>query len=111
MLKLDYFSTKCTYSPEAYIGHARALVKDLERIRPTLILDIVDSGESVADLVKINVKRPTQLRGLEKKSDLDFYFLHRIVFEMWVTSKSIIMSSLCSNPRFKCYKYQVNRIF
>ncbi|KAI9603258.1 hypothetical protein H4Q26_002576 [Puccinia striiformis f. sp. tritici PST-130] len=60
MLKLDYFSTKCTYSPEAYIGHARALVKDLERIRPTLILDIVDSGESVADLVKINVKRPTQ---------------------------------------------------
>ncbi|POW06422.1 hypothetical protein PSHT_10390 [Puccinia striiformis] len=58
--KLDYFSTECTYSPEAYRGHARALVKELERIRPSSILDIVYSGESMADSVKINVKRPTQ---------------------------------------------------
>lgn len=58
--KLDYFSTECTYSPEAYRGHARALVKDLERLRPSAILDIIYSGESMANAVKTNVKRPTQ---------------------------------------------------
>lgn len=58
--KLDYFSTECTYSPEAYRGHARALVKDLERLRPSAILDIIYSGESMASAVKSNVKRPTQ---------------------------------------------------
>jgi len=58
--KLDYFSTECTYSPEAYRGHARALVKDLERLRPSAILDIIYSGESMASAVKTNVKRPTQ---------------------------------------------------
>ncbi|CAE6466009.1 unnamed protein product [Rhizoctonia solani] len=28
--KLDYFSTECIYSPDAYRGHARAFLKDLE---------------------------------------------------------------------------------
>ncbi|KAI8457656.1 hypothetical protein BY996DRAFT_8685194 [Phakopsora pachyrhizi] len=56
--KLDYFSTECTYSPEAYRGHARALVKDLERIRPSAILDIIYSGESMARAIKTDVKRP-----------------------------------------------------
>ncbi|KAG0150313.1 hypothetical protein CROQUDRAFT_652505 [Cronartium quercuum f. sp. fusiforme G11] len=58
--KLDYFSTECTYSPEAYRGHARALVKELERIRPSSILDIIYSGEAMASAVKTDVKRPTQ---------------------------------------------------
>ncbi|KAH9816269.1 hypothetical protein DFH28DRAFT_1082033 [Melampsora americana] len=58
--KLDYFSTECTYSPEAYRGHARALVKELERIRPSSILDIIYSGEAMAGAVKTDVKRPTQ---------------------------------------------------
>ena len=31
--KLDYFSTECIYSPNAYRGHARAYIKDLEKIR------------------------------------------------------------------------------
>lgn len=39
--KLDYHSTECIYSPTAYRGHARALVKDLEAIRPSAIVDIV----------------------------------------------------------------------
>ena len=42
---LDYFSTECTYSPEAFRGTARALIKDLERVRPSAILDIIRSGE------------------------------------------------------------------
>ncbi|KAJ4789856.1 Cytoplasmic tRNA 2-thiolation protein 1 [Rhynchospora pubera] len=43
--KLDYFSTECIYSPNAYRGFAREFIKDLERIRPRAILDIIRSGE------------------------------------------------------------------
>lgn len=49
--KLDYFSTECIYSPEAFRGSARALIKNLERIKPSTILDIVRSGEDMAKLV------------------------------------------------------------
>lgn len=48
---LDYFSTECIYSPEAFRGSARQLVKNLERVRPSAILDIVRSGEDMAKLV------------------------------------------------------------
>lgn len=56
--KLDYFSTECIYSPNAYRGHARTYLKDLERIRPSSILDIIHSGESLS--VKKDVKMPVQ---------------------------------------------------
>ncbi|MCJ1230272.1 nucleotidyltransferase [Toensbergia leucococca] len=49
--KLDYFSTECIYSPEAFRGSARTLIKSLERVRPSSILDIVRSGEDMARLV------------------------------------------------------------
>ncbi|KAG8627089.1 hypothetical protein KVT40_004572 [Elsinoe batatas] len=49
--KLDYFSTECIYSPEAFRGSARTLIKNLERIRPESILDIVRSGVDMAALV------------------------------------------------------------
>lgn len=45
--KLDYFSTECIYSPNAYRGYVRELIKDLERIRPSTIIDIIHSGESL----------------------------------------------------------------
>jgi cytoplasmic tRNA 2-thiolation protein 1 len=44
--KLDYFSTECIYSPDAYRGHARAFLKDLEASRPSAIIDIIHSGEA-----------------------------------------------------------------
>jgi cytoplasmic tRNA 2-thiolation protein 1 len=44
--RLDYFSTECIYAPNAYRGHARAYLKDLEAARPRAILDIIRSGES-----------------------------------------------------------------
>lgn len=47
---LDYFTTECIYSPEAFRGTARALIKNLERIRPSAILDVVRSGEDMAKL-------------------------------------------------------------
>lgn len=55
--KLDYFSTECIYSPEAFRGSARTLIKDLEKIRPSSILDIVRSGEDMAKLA------PPEIRG------------------------------------------------
>lgn len=42
---LDYFSTECLYSPEAFRGTARSLIKDLEAMRPSAIIDIIYSGE------------------------------------------------------------------
>ncbi|KAE8219874.1 hypothetical protein CF319_g6508 [Tilletia indica] len=56
--KLDYFSTECIYSPNAYRGYARAYLKDLEAIRPSAIIDIIHSGESLK--VKGEVKRAVQ---------------------------------------------------
>lgn len=49
--RLDYFTTECIYSPEAFRGSARTLIKNLERIRPSAILDVVRSGEDMARLV------------------------------------------------------------
>lgn len=59
--KLDYFSTECIYSPEAFRGSARTLIKDLEKIRPSSILDIVKSGEDLAMQV------PQQIRSSGKQ--------------------------------------------
>lgn len=49
--RLDYFTTECIYSPEAFRGSARTLIKNLERVRPSAILDVVRSGEDMARLV------------------------------------------------------------
>ncbi|CAL9732483.1 cytoplasmic tRNA 2-thiolation protein 1 [Monosporozyma unispora] len=45
--KLDYFSTECTYAPEAFRGTARELMKNLEAVRPSCIIDIIRSGENL----------------------------------------------------------------
>lgn len=54
--KLDYFSTECKYAPHAYRGFARTFIKDLERLRPRSIIDIINSGEQMA--VRDDVKMP-----------------------------------------------------
>ncbi|KAA0193974.1 Cytoplasmic tRNA 2-thiolation protein 1 [Fasciolopsis buskii] len=56
--KLDYFSTECKYAPHAYRGFARTFIKDLERLRPRSIIDIINSGEQLA--VRDDVKMPTR---------------------------------------------------
>jgi len=61
--KLDYFSTECLYSPEAFRGSARTLIKDLEKIRPSSILDIVRSGEEMARLVPSEVSSSVVCAG------------------------------------------------
>ena len=60
---LDYFTTECIYSPEAFRGSARTLIKSLERVRPSAILDVVRSGEDMARLV------PAEVSGGRKSGD------------------------------------------
>jgi cytoplasmic tRNA 2-thiolation protein 1 len=45
--RLDYFSTECIYSPNAYRGFAREFLKEVERVDPSSVLKIIESGESV----------------------------------------------------------------
>jgi cytoplasmic tRNA 2-thiolation protein 1 len=61
--KLDYFSTECIYSPEAFRGSARTLIKNLERVRPSAILDVVRSGEDMAKLVPEEVTGGSNCRN------------------------------------------------
>ncbi|KAJ3156804.1 nucleotidyltransferase [Geranomyces michiganensis] len=53
--KLDYFSTECIYSPNAYRGYARAFLKDLEAVRPSAIMDIIHSGEAWQSKVEVKI--------------------------------------------------------
>ncbi|KAH9885557.1 adenine nucleotide alpha hydrolases-like protein [Xylariomycetidae sp. FL2044] len=61
--KLDYFSTECLYSPEAFRGSARSLIKNLEKVRPSAILDVVRSGEDLARLVPGATPDPCGCKG------------------------------------------------
>ncbi|KAG5245292.1 cytoplasmic tRNA thiolation protein [Salix suchowensis] len=62
--RLDYFSTECIYSPNAYRGFAREFIKDLERMRPRAILDIIKSGEDFR--ISTSTKSCVLLEGLNK---------------------------------------------
>jgi cytoplasmic tRNA 2-thiolation protein 1 len=48
--KLDYFSTECVYSPNAYRGFAREYIKAIEAARATSILDTIAAGRAIAPL-------------------------------------------------------------
>lgn len=45
--KLDYFATECCYAPNSYRGHVREMIKNLEKIRPSSIIDILHSAEQI----------------------------------------------------------------
>ena len=62
--KLDYFTTECIYSPNAYRGHVRELIKDLEKIRPSIIIDIIHSAESI----KVDTQNVTFPKKMECKN-------------------------------------------
>jgi tRNA(Ile)-lysidine synthase TilS/MesJ len=76
--KLDYFSTECIYSPDAYRGHARAFLKDLEAARPSAIIDIIHSGEAfeVREEVKATqrAQRNTLYLCLPSRTISSFHF-------------------------------------
>lgn len=68
--KLDYFSTECIYSPEAFRGSARSLIKNMERIRPRAILDVVKSGEDMAKLVPGDLAGSESCRGQRERNSV-----------------------------------------
>eukprot|EP00866_Antonospora_locustae_P001995 jgi/Antlo1/1995/2204 len=47
--KLLYFSVECTYSPGAFRGEMRSFVKDLEKINPRLITNLIKSGDDFSE--------------------------------------------------------------
>jgi len=59
--QLQYFSTECIYSPFAYRGYARELIKDLERVEPNSIINIIRSGEEL--LIKEETKKKRANNG------------------------------------------------
>lgn len=60
--KLDYFCTECIYAPNSYRGHAREFLKDIEVIRPSSIIDIIKSGDSLV----LDTKSKDKLREQRK---------------------------------------------
>lgn len=58
--KLVYFSTECVFAPNAYRGHARTLLKDLEKIDASIIMNIIHSGENLMINEKINLPTITK---------------------------------------------------
>jgi len=58
--QLDYFSTECIYSPNAYRGYARSYIKEVEKIRASAIIDIIHSGENLSITDKAKSRMPTQ---------------------------------------------------
>ena len=77
--KLDYFSTECIYSPDAYRGHARAFLKDLEAARPSAIIDIIHSGEAFEVKEEVKATQKTQ-----RKLHAICFGLHNIWFNFIV---------------------------
>ena len=70
--RLVYFSTECVFAPNAYRGHARSFLKDLEKVRPSSILDIIHSGETlqVKDTVKMPERRTCSRCGFVSSQEI-----------------------------------------
>lgn len=63
--KLEYFSTECTYSKDAFRGHFKELMKDMMTLKPGIIVDIIKNASSL-ELKKnqrTSVKRTCQKCG------------------------------------------------
>jgi len=59
--KLIYFSTECIYSPQAFRGYVRELIKNLEAQRTTSIIDIIHSAEKFVLEEKCLTTKPLKM--------------------------------------------------
>lgn len=57
--KLEYFTTECIYAPNAYRGHVRELLKNMEKVRSSTIVDIIHSGEKLA--LDVTIQTPNKM--------------------------------------------------
>ncbi|CAN8067273.1 unnamed protein product [Agarophyton chilense] len=80
--KLDYFATECVYSPNAYRGHARQFLKDLEAERPSTSTVLISqafrgrafgsiSSNDVAKRVSVGEDGSIYLAGVTTSHDDD----------------------------------------
>lgn len=70
--KLIYFSTECVFAPNAYRGHARTYLKNLEKIRSTSIIDIIHSGErlQIKESIKMPIRRNCNRCGFVSSQEI-----------------------------------------
>lgn len=102
--KLDYFSTECIYSPDAYRGHARAFLKDLEAARPSAIIDIIHSGEAfeVKEEVKAAQRVQRELLCDLIRDIVDLIpFSHYLSYPVFLTETCQRCGYMSSNPLCK----------
>ena len=92
---LDYFSTECIYSPEAFRGTARALVKDLEAVRPSSIMDIIHSGEAF-ELNTVGVQDPEHKRQLSGRKIVKLPDLEECARCGYITSSTEKICKACA---------------
>lgn len=98
--KLDYFSTECSYAPEAFRGTARDLLKSLEAIRPSCIMDIIYSGEHL------------KLASRKKKTTQKYKNVKKDITEQEINSDGSVL--IKNNPKTstceRCGYLSSNRI-
>jgi len=63
--KLKYHSTECLYSPNAYRGYVRELIKEMEAQRATSIIDIIHSAE------KWKIKEESESNRIKNQVKMD----------------------------------------
>lgn len=99
--KLDYFSTECIYSPDAYRGHARVFLKDLEAARPSAIIDIIHSGEAFEVREEVKKTQKAQRMFSLLLQPCPFHLMvYRNMQTMWLYVVQRLMQSLHSARRF-----------
>lgn len=69
--KLPYHATECSYSPAAYRGFLREMIKDLEAVRPSIIRDIIRAANfwQVDEIGNNNNSNSTNQRTLIEDKD------------------------------------------
>lgn len=97
--KLDYFSTECTYAPEAFRGTARELLKQLAAVRPTCILDIIHLGEHFV------LEKKRAGKGRKQKADRG-----TVNADGSVQVRTVTSSSTDGNTCERCGYITLNRI-
>jgi cytoplasmic tRNA 2-thiolation protein 1 len=90
---LDYFSTECIYSPDAYRGHARAFLKDLEAARPSAIIDIIHSGEAFEIKEEIKATQKVQRKPILKSFEVEVKEIQNLELYLETCQRCGYMSS------------------
>lgn len=104
--KLDYFSTECTYAPEAFRGTARVLLKNLESVRPSCIIDIIHSGEHF----KLKPRKERLINNKKNKKNIKKNELDNSNNEIEIRKDGSVSISKDGNRCERCGYLSMNKI-